>query len=226
MSSTLGLRGQPFFFPEHKNCSPAKMKPSKRLGYNRVFGILGEHAEYHYVVYCCSCCEWFAKVSGFPDIDNSRKKLSQKIQQLLAKSDGDTSWVFVDLHENIILQDKNSDGKALENITINACEVVQKYLHWKMDETACFFCTVSFILFRSMRIWLQQPVGHILKFVSAARLGNYLHQAQAVAAIMKEVESIGKSGQYDFDALKIALKKKVSSFRTKWKTRINQTYVL
>ena len=139
--------------------------------------------------------------------DNSRKKLSQKIQQLLAKSDGDKSWVFVDLHENIILQDKNSDGKALENITVNACEVVQKYLHWKMDETACFFCTVSFILFRS--IWLQQPVGHILKFVSAARLGNYLHQAQAVAAIMKEVESIGKSGQYDFDALKIALKKKV-----------------
>ena len=200
------------------------MKPSKRLGYNRVFGILGGHAEYHYVVYCCSCCKWFAKVSGFPDIDNSRKKLSQKIQQLLAKSDGDKSWVFVDLHENIILQDKNSDGKALENITINACEVVQKYLHWKMDETACFFCTVSFILFRS--IWLQQPVGHILKFVSAARLENYLHQAQAVAAIMKEVESIGKSGQYDFDALKIALKKKVSSFRTKWKTRINQTYVL
>ena len=41
-----------FFFPEHKNCSPAKMKPSKRAGYDRVFGILGEHAEYHY---CCSC---------------------------------------------------------------------------------------------------------------------------------------------------------------------------
>ena len=78
-------------------------------------------------------------MSGFPDIDNSRKKLSQKIQQLLAKSDGDTSWVFFYLHENIILQDKNSDGKALENITINACDVVQKYLHWKMDETACFF---------------------------------------------------------------------------------------
>ena len=84
--------------------------------------------------------------------------------------------------------------------------VLKKYLHWDFESVACYLCVVSFVLLRG--IWLKKPVGHILSFVSEARLCNFLKQSQAIDSIMKEVELVGNSGEYNFDLVKIALKKK------------------
>ena len=183
--------------------SPARMKGQKRAVYDYVFGIIGEQGEYFY---CCSCCEWFSGVVGHPTIDNSNTTMLEKLHLLLQNARGESAWVIPEADEIIEFRDRDSTGTSLGRVPMKVYTVLKKYLHWDFESVACYLCVVSFVLLRG--IWLKKPVGHILSFVSEARLCNFLKQSQAIDSIMKEVELVGNSGEYNFDLVKIALKKK------------------
>ena len=131
---------------------------------------------------------WVVYWSGWsPSIDYSNETVLQKLQLLLRKSTSGTRWVIPSPDEKIEFQDKYSFSNLLGIVEMKVLSVLQTYLHWKFDSVACYFCVVSFVLFRG--IWLKKHVGHILPFVSQARLSNFLRQSESIYAIVRSSSS-------------------------------------
>ena len=134
-----------FFYPEHLNTSPARMKGQKCAVYDNVFGIIGEQGEYFY---CCSCCEWFSGVVGHPTIDNSNTTMLEKLHLLLQNARGESAWVIPEADEIIEFRDRDSTGTSLGTVPMKVYTVLKKYLHWDFESVACYLCVVSFVLLR------------------------------------------------------------------------------
>jgi hypothetical protein len=182
------------------------MKESKRRPYCEVFGAQID-AEFYF---CGSCNEYFAEMPHIPHVDNSNRSMKEKLHTMVEKCPEVSSWLFPGNSKNLTLVDEESNCCFIGEVHIPATDIIKKYLHFKLNETACSLCTTSYALFRAL--WLQQPVGKFLTFVHEARNANLSRQTEMVSQLLELCDDVGgDTEEFDVEVLKGTLKKKDSS---------------
>ena len=132
-----------FFYKQHANTSPEVMKPKKKKLYCQVFGV----SEDSTFSFCSSCCEYFAAMPWVSHIDNSNKTLREKVANICSHLPGVPDWIFPDENEQLELDDFNSDGSLFGQISVPVMELLTSKLHFLLEETCCYLCCLSYLLF-------------------------------------------------------------------------------
>ena len=121
-------------------------------------------------------------------------------------SPGIADWIFPYEKEQLELDDFNSDGSLFGQISVPVMELLTSKLHFLLEETCCYLCCLSYMLFRA--IWKHESLREILPFVDENRVKNLARQQDTLNDIMAEMEKMGVApSEFDVSMFKAAVKR-------------------
>ena len=104
------------------------------------------------------------------------------------------------------LDDYNSDGSLFGQISVPVMELLTSKLHFLLEETCCYLCCLSYLLFRA--VWKHESLREILPFVDENRVKNLARQQDTLNDIMAEMEKMGVApSEFDVSMFKAAVKR-------------------